>query len=142
MRTSDLPVVQYLDEQTMELRHPEDNAMVVSAVLHALAELGFSETRRFLLASAVSELSTNIIKYAGRGSMTLRTASKDGRVGFEAVAKDDGPGIPDVELALADNVSTGGGLGMGLSSVRRIADEFFIESRPGAGVEIVIRKWM
>jgi len=92
-----------------------------------------------MIATAVSELGTNIIRYAREGRVTLRIVSRGHRAGIEVLAEDKGPGIRDLDEAMKDHASTGKGLGLGLPSVRRIMDEFFIESRPGAGTREIGR---
>lgn len=103
-------------------------------------QAGLDLTNRCMLATAVSELARNIVKYAIRGVVTVRVL--DGaRVGVEVVVNDDGPGIEDTGRALEDRFSTGGTLGLGLPGVRRMMDEFAIDSRPGVGTRVTVRKW-
>ncbi len=92
--------------------------------------------------TAASELGHNILRYAGRGQITVRVGTLNGRRVCELVADDSGPGIADVQLALQDNFSTGTGLGLGLPGVRRLMDAFCLESRPGAGTRVVVRRWL
>ncbi|WP_245742945.1 anti-sigma regulatory factor [Desulfobacula phenolica] len=121
---------------------PSDNAQVVFIARHMLDQLGFDKTRQYLIASAVSELSTNIIRYGKKGIIILKKISNANQTGFEVTARDNGPGMPDIQKALKENYSTGNGLGLGLPSVRRIMDEFEIWSKPGQGTRIIARKWM
>ena len=104
------------------------------------AQAGMSAVDRTMLATTVSELARNIIKYAVRGVLTVRVL-EGARAGVEVIASDDGPGMADTELALQDHFSTGGTLGLGLPGVRRMMDEFAIDSRPGAGTRVTVRKW-
>lgn len=90
--------------------------------------LGFSTTRATLIAAVISELARNIVEYAGRGEILLRG---EGEAGMIVLARDNGPGIADMQAALRSGYSTSGGLGLGLPGVRRIADQFEIESGPG-----------
>ena len=99
-----------------------------------------SEVDRALIATIVSELGTNIVKYAGRGFIGLQRLDAAGAVDIEIVAEDSGPGIVDIQQAMADHFSTGGSLGLGLPGVRRMADEFTIASQPRQGTRIVARK--
>ncbi len=103
---------------------------------------GFPAPERSLIATVVSELGRNIIKYAGRGSIRLGRVEDEQRQGIEVTAEDRGPGIPDLEHAMQDHVSTGGTLGLGLPGVRRMMDEFEIESQPGKGTRVTARKWL
>ena len=100
------------------------------------AELGFSASEATLIAAAISELARNIVKYAGSGEVVLNH-DDDGMLLM--VARDQGPGIPDVRAALREGFSTSGGLGMGLPGVRRIADVFEIVSNAG-GTTITVGK--
>jgi serine/threonine-protein kinase RsbT len=99
-------------------------------------EMGFSAGDATLIAAAISELARNIVAYAGRGVIALREAP-DGTLVL--VAHDEGPGIPDAELALRPGYSTSGGLGLGLPGVRRIADHFEIQSNSN-GTTVTVRK--
>jgi serine/threonine-protein kinase RsbT len=103
--------------------------------------LGFDPARSQMVATAVSELAGNIIKYAERGEVIVRGVSNRGRKGVEVVVSDQGPGISDLEQALRDHFSTSGTLGLGLPGVRRLMDDFSIESAPGRGTTIVVCKW-
>ena len=93
--------------------------------------LGFTSTQATLVASVISELARNIVEYAGNGEIVLRA---DGDASLVVLARDRGPGITDLQAALRPGYSTSGGLGLGLPGVRRIADQFEIESGPGGTV--------
>ena len=123
------------------LHEPSDNANVVFTAKRLAEQIGFTETQQPLIATAASELSTNIIRYAGKGMLTLRILWNENREGMEIVAQDKGPGIANIEKAMRENFSTGNGLGLGLPSVKRIMDEFEIQSKSGHGTYIVARKW-
>ena len=125
-----------------DLLEPSDNAMVVYAARQLLAQIGFDTSHQFLIATAVSELSTNILRYAGSGSITLRTIINGNEKGFEVAARDQGPGIEDVEKALKDSYSTGKGLGLGLPSVKRIMDTMDIDTAAGEGTRITAQIWV
>ena len=105
------------------------------------AELGFSSTDLTLIATAISEVARNILLYAGQGEIQLNLVHERDREGIVMVARDKGPGIADVELAMQDGYSTGGSFGLGLPGARRLMDEFEIRSRPGKGVTVTMRKW-
>ena len=102
---------------------------------------GFPSTDLAVVATAISELARNIVRYAVRGEIILRLIDDNGRRGVEVVAADDGPGIPDVALAMQDGYSTSGSLGLGLPGVRRLMDEFEITSDFGKGTTVTVRKW-
>jgi serine/threonine-protein kinase RsbT len=103
--------------------------------------LGFSSTDLTLIATAISEVARNIRLYAGDGHIVLRLIHDDAREGILVVARDEGPGIPDVELAMQDGFSTIGSSGLGLPGARRLMDEFEIRSGAGEGVTITMKKW-
>jgi serine/threonine-protein kinase RsbT len=105
------------------------------------AGLGFSSTDLTLLATAISEVARNITTYAGEGEVTLRMLNDGGRQGIEVVARDAGPGIADVELAMQDGYTTGSGLGLGLPGTRRLVDEFELRTVPGGGTSVRLVKW-
>jgi serine/threonine-protein kinase RsbT len=106
------------------------------------AALGFSTTDQTLIATAISEVARNIVSYAGRGSIALSRIERQGRPGILIVASDQGPGIPDVELALRDGYSTGNSLGVGLPGARRLVDELELVSNVGVGTTVTLRKWL
>jgi serine/threonine-protein kinase RsbT len=105
-------------------------------------EVGFDETPSRMIATAVSELARNILKYARTGEIRLRRVKSMGRRGIEIEAIDRGPGIADREAAMDDHFSTGGTLGLGLPGVKRMMDEFSLESSPGEGTRVTVRKWI
>jgi len=106
------------------------------------AALGFSGSDLTLIATAISELARNIIEYATTGEIVLSQEAADGRPGIGIVARDEGPGIPDLSRALSAGYSTGPGLGLGLPGVRRLMDDFEITSNAGRGTTVSVRKWL
>jgi len=129
-----------------ELRHAIRNEMdvrrvVLESTLYA-KEAGFDETRSRMIATSVSELVRNILKYAGSGRFCLRRVERPGGRGIEIEVSDNGPGIPDVDAAMGDHFSSGGTLGLGLPGVQRMMDEFSLESTPGEGTRVTARKWL
>ncbi|PYQ04852.1 MAG: ATP-binding protein [Acidobacteria bacterium] len=106
------------------------------------AALGFSGSDLTLIATAISELARNIIEYATSGQIVLSPEAGNGRPGIVIVARDEGPGIPDVSRALSAGYSTGPGLGLGLPGVRRLMDDFEITSNAGRGTTVSVRKWL
>lgn len=105
-------------------------------------DLGFSRTDAYHLATAVTELAANIHHHAGGGEVRLRAVARRGAVGIEVVARDDGPGIADIGLALRDGFSTAGSLGCGLPGAQRLMDEMEIRSEVGRGTWIRACKWI
>jgi serine/threonine-protein kinase RsbT len=105
------------------------------------ARLGFSGSDLTLLATAISEIARNIVVYAQRGEVSVDLIERDGLRGIRVVARDEGPGIADVESAMRDGYSTGKSLGLGLPGARRLVDEFDIVSSIGKGTTITMCKW-
>jgi serine/threonine-protein kinase RsbT len=125
----------------------ESDADVVTARQRArelAAELELTSTDQTLLATAISEVARNITTYATRGEVLLSIVRDEGpptREGIRVVARDQGPGIADIEQALQDGFTSGGGLGLGLPGARRLVDEFVIESAPSEGTTVTLVKW-
>lgn len=105
------------------------------------SELGFGSVDATLIATTISELARNILAYAKRGEIILRTINGPNRTGIEIVASDEGPGISDIRQVLRDGFSTSGGLGLGLPGVKRLTDEFEITSQVGRGTKVTAKKW-
>jgi serine/threonine-protein kinase RsbT len=105
------------------------------------ARLGFSPADLALVATAISELARNILQHAKQGQIVLRLLENSPR-GIVVVARDEGPGIADVDLAMQDGYSTGGGLGLGLPGAKRLMDEFDIVTEVGKGTVVTTKKWM
>ena len=119
----------------------EDVVAVRQAVRQRAVELGFNLVDQTKIVTAASELARNTVQYGGGGTVTIEALEQLGRRGIRLTFADDGPGIPDVELAMKDGYTTGGGLGLGLSGARRLSNDFHIESRPGAGTRVTITRW-
>ena len=118
-----------------------DIVAVRRAVRDAAKDLGFGTTDVTRIVTAASELTRNITLYAGSGEVRWREIDSRGTRGIEVVFEDQGPGIPDVELALEEGYTTSGGLGLGLPGAKRLMDEMEIESEVGSGTRIKVRKW-
>ena len=104
--------------------------------------LGFSSTEQTIIALAISEIARNIVTYAQHGSVLLTQVEGGGRKGITIVARDDGPGIADIELAMRDGYSTGKSLGVGLPGAKRVMDDFEIVSALGHGTTVTMTKWL
>ena len=105
------------------------------------ARLGFSSIDCTLIATAISELSRNIVLYAGQGEICLCREELIASSGIVIVASDHGPGIRDIRTALQDGYSTSRGLGLGLPGIKRIMDEFEVVSKPRQGTTVTVKKW-
>lgn len=106
------------------------------------AQLGFSSSELTLIATGISELARNILVYAQTGEIRLVLVDQGGKRGIVITAQDRGPGIRDLHLALQDGYSTSRSLGLGLPGVRRLMDEFEIQSVVGEGTRVVVKKWI
>jgi serine/threonine-protein kinase RsbT len=106
------------------------------------ARAGFSGTDQTVIATAISEISRNIVKFAERGEVVISMMSEAGRQGVIVVARDVGPGIEDPEQAMRDGYSTYHGLGLGLPGAKRLMDRFDLESVPGEGTTVTMEKWL
>lgn len=121
--------------------HDDPDIVVARQQARELAgQAGFSPTDRTLIATAVSEIARNIVRFADAGEIVMRLVEDD-RTGLLVVARDTGPGIPDVARALADGYSTYRGLGLGLPGARRLMDEFAVVSEVGRGTTVTMTKW-
>ena len=121
-----------------------DDQSLTAAVLEATRlakETGLSSVAAQQVATVTSELARNILKYAGRGQIELEGLEHKGRKGVRLMASDSGPGIEDIEQAMAEHYSTGGTLGLGLSGAKRMMDDFTVTSQPGQGTRVEAVKW-
>ena len=124
------------------IRNEMDVRRVVLESTRFSQEAGFDETPSRMIATAVSELARNILKYAGSGQLRMQRIEEQGRRGIEIEVFDHGPGIENVDAAMSDHFSSGGTLGLGLPGVKRLMDEFSLESSPGEGTRVTVRKWL
>lgn len=118
-----------------------DVMSAVLAVYTLLQKQSFSASQVSEVSTSVSELGMNIIKYAGDGVVKVSWVEQGELIGVKIIAHDNGSGIDDLEAALTDSFSTGGSLGMGLPGVKRMMDEFEIQSNPGEGTTVTAIKW-
>ena len=122
--------------------HTDQDIVAARQKGRALAvELGFSPGDATLIATAISELARNIVTYAGTGVVAIQGIQASGRQGILVIASDRGPGIADIRQAMRDGFSTSGSLGLGLPGVRRLMDEFDLQSRVGRGTTVAVKKW-
>jgi serine/threonine-protein kinase RsbT len=130
-----------MGEVVAPLASDEDVVRVRKLVRDQLVALGFSLIDQTKMVTAASELARNTLRYGGGGRAELVTLNNVGRRGLSVSFIDEGPGIEDIAKALTDGYTTGGGMGLGLSGARRLADEFHLESSPGSGTRVTITKW-
>jgi len=130
------------DELRLTIRTDFDAIRAALESTQYSRQAGFEETPTRMIATAVSELARNILKYAHTGQIRLRRVEDRGRRGIEIDATDRGPGIADVDAAMSDHFSSSGTLGLGLPGVRRLMDEFSLDSTPGEGTRVTAIKWI
>ncbi len=128
------------DVLRVEIAADPDIVRARSAARELASSLGLSGTDLTLLATAVSELCRNIVRFAGTGELLVELIRQP-RTGVQVTARDRGPGIVDLDEAMRDGVSTYGGLGLGLPGVRRLMDDFAITTEPGTGTTVTITLW-
>jgi serine/threonine-protein kinase RsbT len=127
--------------ETMEIQSSADVVLVRQAVRKIAVEMGFGLVDQTKMVTAASELARNTLDYGGGGRVKLETLRQGERQGLQLIFEDRGPGIPDIEMALKDGFTTGGGLGMGLGGAKRLVNEFSIESTAGEGTRVRIVRW-
>ena len=120
-----------MNEERVVLKGQIDVVTARQAGREMARQLGFGSANQTRLATAISELARNALQYAGEGVCLIRDESDERRIRVKVVVEDHGPGIPDIEQAMTDGFSTGGGLGAGLPGTKRLVHEFEIESEPG-----------
>lgn len=130
-----------LKEETVAIGSDADVVLVRQLVRRRAQELRFSLVDQTKLVTAASELARNALEHGRGGEMLLQVVDEAPRVGLRLVFVDRGPGIANVELAMRDGYTTGGGLGLGLGGAKRLVNEFAVESTPGKGTRITVTKW-
>ena len=126
----------------VEIRTVEDIVISRSVAKEMARETGFGIVDQTKIATVISELARNMIKYAGEGMLRIVVIEDSNRKGVEITCDDGGPGIENIALALKEGYSTSRGLGMGLPGAKKLMDEFVIESEVGKGTRVVVRKWL
>lgn len=129
-----------IDEARVAIANESDIVVARQRGRDLASQLGFSPSVLALIATAISEITRNVIEYATRGVMVVHLVQQGARRGVEIVIEDEGPGIADLNQAMQDGYSTGGGLGLGLPGARRLMDDFQIDSGV-TGTKVVMRKW-
>jgi serine/threonine-protein kinase RsbT len=125
----------------MPIRSAQDLVLVRQAVRTWSAELKFSLVEQTKMVTAASELARNTLDYGKGGHVTLQVLQEGLRKGLRLSFEDQGPGIPDIELALRDGYTSGGGMGLGLGGARRLVNEFDIVSKVGEGTRVTVTRW-
>ena len=131
-----------MESKSIALKSERDISIARTQVRIIAAALGFRLIDQTRLATVASELARNAVKYGGGGQLIAQpTEVPDGRRGLRLIFEDKGPGIENIDAAMRDGFSTGGGLGKGLPGSKRLVDEFRIESEPGSGTRVTIVRW-
>jgi len=125
----------------LPVRTPEDIVRTRQFLREQAKAIGFSLVDQTKIVTAASELARNTLEYGGGGEVTIEVLNDGLRKGVRLAFNDRGPGIVDINLALKDGYTTGGGLGLGLSGAKRLSNEFSIESKPGEGTRVTITRW-
>ena len=136
-----MPTATSQDTRQLPLAKSEDVVRLRQVVREQAIAAGFSLVDQTKIVTAASELGRNTIQYGGGGHVNVGQVTNGARRGVRLEFVDQGPGIADLQLALTDGYTTGGGLGLGLSGAKRLSDEFEIDSAPGKGTRIVILRW-
>src|SRR5947208_2847657 len=134
-------VSEAVQSEILPIRTSEDVVVVRQHVRSRAAQLGFSLVDQTKFVTAASELARNTLGYGGGGTALVETLVNGSRKGLRITFEDHGPGIPDIDLAMKDGYTTGGGLGLGLSGAKRLSNEFAVESRVGEGTKVMIARW-
>ena len=129
------------DEARIAIQGDADIVVARQTARELASRAGFSATELTLIATAVSEMARNIVRFAGHGEVVVELLDHP-RPGIQVVARDAGPGIPDVDQAMADGYSTYAGLGVGLPGARRLMDEFAVVSEADRGTTVTMTKWL
>ena len=130
-----------LKDETASIRSSDDIVRVRRIVREWAVSLGFSLVDQTKVVTAASELARNVIDYGGGGDFRIESLNNDARRGLRLTFSDEGPGIVDMEQAMKDGFTTGGGLGLGLGGAKRLVNEFLIDSKPGQGTTVVVVRW-
>lgn len=127
--------------ETVPVRGSADVVSVRHLVRRWAVELGFTIVEQTKVVTAASELARNMIDYGGGGALHAEVLDDGLRRGLRLAFEDHGPGIPDVQAALRDGFTTGGGMGLGLGGAKRLSNEFEIQTAPGQGTRVTITRW-
>ena len=129
------------DETRIPVASDMDMVVARSQARMLALRLGFSHTDATLIATAISEITRNILAHAGNGELVIEPLYENHRFGLIVEARDSGPGIRDIDSALGDGYTSRGGLGLGLPGARRLMDEFEVSSGPDEGTTVKMSKW-
>ncbi|MGN8261630.1 anti-sigma regulatory factor [Pseudomonas sp. SMSB3] len=129
------------DSGSLPVRIEQDVVLARQLARKLAGECGMRLVDLTKLVTAVSELARNTVVYGGGGDMDWEVLDDIGRLGLRLVFRDEGPGIPDLKLALTDGWTSGSGMGLGLTGARRLVHEFELDTVPGEGTRVTITRW-
>lgn len=132
---------QTIRSESLPVRSSAEVVSVRHLVRRWAVELGFTLVEQTKIVTAASELARNMVDYGRGGTMTIESLEEGGRKGLRLVFEDQGPGIPDIAMALRDGFTSGSGMGLGLGGAKRLSNEFEIRSAPGEGTHVAITRW-
>ena len=127
--------------ESLPISSADDVVVVRQRVRELAIMLGFRLVDQTKLVTAASELARNTLTHGRGGQVEIVTLHNGSKKGLRLVFQDQGPGIPDIQRALTDGFTTGGGLGLGLGGSKRLSNEFSVESEPGHGTRVMIARW-
>lgn len=127
--------------ECLPLKSPNDVVLARQRVRQWATELRFTLVDLTKLVTAASELARNTLDHGRGGSITIEQTTHGPRVGLKLIFEDQGPGIPDIEMALKDGFTTANGMGLGLGGSKRLVNDFAIESAPGKGTRVTVIRW-
>jgi len=128
--------------QNIQIENNMDLVKARQTIRNIALDLDYGIVNQTKLVTAVSELTRNVLLYAGKGEIKIELIETGTKKGLRITVTDEGPGIPDVDLAITGGFSTSKGLGKGLSGTKKLMDDFSIQTEVGKGTEVVIIKWM
>ncbi len=130
-----------MTRETIPIRTSDDVVRVRQAVRARAVEVGLGLVDQTKIITAASELARNTLDYGGGGELQIEMLQAGARRGVRLTFEDKGPGIPDLDQALTDGWTSGGGLGLGLSGAKRLSNEFSLKSVVGEGTQVMIARW-
>ena len=130
-----------IKSESIPVRSSAEVVSVRHLVRRWAVELAFTLVEQTKIVTAASELARNMVDYGRGGTMTIEALEEGARKGLCLIFEDQGPGIPDIDLALRDGFTSGSGMGLGLGGARRLSNEFEIRSAPGQGTRVAITRW-
>lgn len=133
--------LQKMESENLPLRSEDDIITVRTKSREWAENLGMDLVSQTKIVTAASELARNTIEWGGGGSVQFEMIDEGKNKGMKLTFVDEGPGIEDIELAMQDNHTSGGGLGLGLGGAKRLVNDFIIESESGKGTRVIIEKW-